>query len=98
MFWWPTSELPIWPSGRPTARPDVLTAVCGQFRASLSIFGVRARAMALPSFLGLMPQPSLMPRKHGRGRLEGIVLIRISTPFILLDATVLRNVRAFIVA
>ena len=26
---WPTSELPIWPSGRPTAAPDVSICACG---------------------------------------------------------------------
>ena len=26
---WPTSELPICPSGRPTARPQAVSCVCG---------------------------------------------------------------------
>ena len=29
MLVWPTSELPIWPSGRPTAMPDALMVVIG---------------------------------------------------------------------
>ena len=30
MFRWPTSELPICPSGSPTSRPKVASCVCGQ--------------------------------------------------------------------
>src|SRR6266849_6265082 len=75
MFWCPTSEFPICPSGRPTASPEVLIAVCGQSLASLSILGVRARAMALPSLRGLIPQPSIIISTKGRGRLTGVVLI-----------------------
>src|SRR5215471_13827036 len=75
MFWCPTSELPICPSGRPTASPEDLIAVCGHSRASLSMLGVRARAMALPSLRGLMPHPSIIISTNGRGRAAGVVLI-----------------------
>ena len=39
---WPTSELPICPSGSPTARPAALSVVCGQRAQSASKTGVRA--------------------------------------------------------
>src|SRR5438874_7433804 len=45
---WPTSELPICPSGRPTARPQVVSVVCGNARHSASNTGVRASSTALP--------------------------------------------------
>ncbi len=37
---WPTSELPIWPSGRPTARPDAASVVCGKRAQRSSNTGV----------------------------------------------------------
>src|SRR6266571_3195239 len=80
MFWCPTSEFPICPSGKPTASPEVLIAVCGQFFANLSRLGVRARAIALPSLRGLIPQPSIIISTNGRGRPVGVVLIRQSLP------------------
>jgi hypothetical protein len=30
MFMWPTSLLPIWPSGKPTAGPEVAISVVGK--------------------------------------------------------------------
>src|SRR5271169_3866496 len=75
MFWCPTSEFPICPSGKPTASPEVLIAVCGQLFANVSRLGVRARAIALPSLRGLIPQPSIIISTNGRGRPLGVVLI-----------------------
>ncbi len=57
---WPTSELPINPSGRPTARPEVLRVVWAQLAQMRSIVGVLARATALWSRRGFNPQPSRM--------------------------------------
>ena len=57
-FRWPTSELPIWPGGRPTSRPEVESVVCGYLSQSSSKTGVSARATALPGPSGASPQPS----------------------------------------
>ena len=46
-FMWPTSELPICPSGRPTNAPDAFISPPGQRAARASTFGVFARATAL---------------------------------------------------
>src|SRR5436309_2888658 len=62
---WPTSELPIWPSGKPTSIPDIERLELGKSRSNASIFGIDAFAMALPSFLGLIPNPSRMTRIAG---------------------------------
>src|SRR6266567_1844481 len=80
MFWCPTSEFPICLSGKPTASPEVLIAVCGQFFANLSRLGVRARAIALPSLRGLIPQPSIIINTNGRSRPVGDVLIMQALP------------------
>src|SRR5262245_27648571 len=62
---WPTSEFPIWPSGKPTSTPDIERLDTGNSRVNLSIFGFEACAMALPSFLGLIPHPSKITRITG---------------------------------
>ena len=54
----PTSELPIWPSGRPTLAPDALSSACGKLRQSSSITGVSASEIALPGPGAATPQPS----------------------------------------
>ena len=48
-FMWPTSELPNWPSGRPTSRPSVLRKQRGELDQRRSNTGVRASAGALKS-------------------------------------------------
>jgi len=58
MLVWPTSELPICPSGSPTASPAVCSSAKGMSRASLSSAGVPASAMALLSRSRRSPQPS----------------------------------------
>ena len=63
---WPTSELPIWPSGRPTARPEAASVVCGKSRHRRSNTGVWARSTALPGPGGASPQPSSTTRQTGR--------------------------------
>ena len=45
---WPTSEFPIWPSGRPTAGPDASSCACGKSRHRRSKTGVSASSIALP--------------------------------------------------
>ena len=37
MLRWPTSELPICPSGRPTSSPEAPSVVCGYFSLSMSM-------------------------------------------------------------
>ena len=57
---WPTSELPICPSGRPTAAPEATSCVLGYRATSSSKTGVRASSTALPGPGGAIPQPSRM--------------------------------------
>lgn len=63
MFRWPTSELPIRPSGRPTAREEASSCVKpSALLDSSSITGVLAAAIASPSLGDCsdgMPQPSI---------------------------------------
>ena len=61
-FRWPTSELPIWPSGRPTASPFAVSCVCGCSAHSRSNTGVSASEIALPGPSGARPQPSRITR------------------------------------
>src|SRR3989475_10853887 len=61
----PTSLLPIWPSGRPTASPDALSNVRGAFDQSRCQMGVRPSSTALPSRPGRKPQPSSTIRTTG---------------------------------
>src|SRR6516164_4616195 len=75
----PTSELPIWPSGSPTERPDADSWVKGIFPAKRSRLGVPARRMALSSRSARMPQPSRTARRIrwvGRMRLRYAVATR----------------------
>ena len=60
IFVWPTSELPIWPSGRPTSRPEAISWEWGYSANSLSRFGLFAVVMALPGVAGAMPYPSII--------------------------------------
>src|SRR5687767_40026 len=60
MFMCPTSELPIWPAGRPTASPEVCSFVCAAVAISRSIVGVCAASMALPCVSSRQPKPSRM--------------------------------------
>ena len=55
---WPTSLLPICPSGSPTRSPDASSRVRGARSQSLSHVGVCARATALPSRSARYPHPS----------------------------------------
>ncbi|OQA64140.1 MAG: hypothetical protein BWY37_02112 [Firmicutes bacterium ADurb.Bin262] len=48
MLVWPTSLLPIWPSGRPTSMPEAPINVIGLSFIRRSRFGVDAAATALP--------------------------------------------------
>src|SRR6059036_3456964 len=64
-FRWPTSLLPICPSGRPTSRPDALSSVRGAWAQRRCQVGVRPSSMALPSRPGRKPQPSSTIRTTG---------------------------------
>src|ERR1700749_4948986 len=59
-FRWPTSELPIWPTGRPTSGPWAESSVCGYRAQRRSKTGVSASETALPGPGGASPQPSRM--------------------------------------
>ena len=60
---WPTSELPIWPSGRPTARPQVVSVLWAQLSQRESKTGVSASSTALPGPGAASPQPSRTTRQ-----------------------------------
>src|SRR5690625_3549763 len=62
---WPTSELPIWPSGRPTAVPEACRVVRGAVVQRRSKLGVRASATAFPGPSGAMPKPSRTTSRNG---------------------------------
>src|SRR5438034_2307572 len=61
----PTSLLPIWPSGSPTASPEASSNVCGARSHSRCQVGVVPSSMALPSRPGRNPQPSSTIRTTG---------------------------------
>ena len=65
IFVCPTSELPIWPAGRPTSSPEAASCACGSFAQMRSKFGVSASAGALFSRSARRPQPSRMQRTTG---------------------------------
>ena len=60
MLVWPTSELPICPSGRPTSRPEAPIYVIGFSAKILSRLGVFAASIALPPFSSRWPNPSMI--------------------------------------
>src|SRR5690606_7064771 len=64
-FMWPTSELPICPSGKPTWRPSVWISVCGEpiYRRFQSGGGACASAWSAGS--SRWPQPSRISRTTG---------------------------------
>src|SRR5690606_11166275 len=68
MFMWPTSELPICPSGRPTYPPSVWIRVVGRDSHSRRQLGTLAWAMALSRGSSRWPQPSRISRTTGLGR------------------------------
>src|SRR5256885_873452 len=61
----PTSLLPIWPSGSPTASPDALSSVRGARLQRRCQTGVSPSSTALPSRPGRKPQPSSTIRTTG---------------------------------
>ncbi len=71
MLVWPTSELPIWPVGRPTSGPKVVSVACGQVAQSRLKVGTSACAGAEVAGSGPMPQPSRMHRTTGFGAVIG---------------------------
>src|SRR5712664_3811690 len=73
---WPTSLLPICPSGRPTARPDASSSVRDARSHSVCHTGVRPSSIALPSRPGRKPHPSSTTRTTGGGaRMLRVVVI-----------------------
>ena len=61
---WPTSELPIWPSGQPDGGPGRRRAACaGSAPRCASKTGVSAWLIALPGPGGARPQPSRTTRQ-----------------------------------
>ena len=72
----PTSEFPICPSGRPTAIPLAFPFTKGYSFINLSITGVFACAIALPSVLSFKPYPSKI------NNTVGFLLIILSPLFI----------------
>src|SRR5215475_1779958 len=71
MLRWPTSELPIWPPGRPTARSDASMVACGYSRQRRSQCGFAARAMALSDAASRQPTPSRIRSTTGVTRAGG---------------------------
>ena len=65
MLVWPTSELPICPSGRPTSSPLAWINVWGYSFIILSKLGVFEDAIALPSVFLLSPNPSIIIKATG---------------------------------
>src|SRR5438309_179786 len=61
----PTSLLPIWLSGSPTASPDALSSVRGAFAQRRCHVGVRPSSIAFPVWPGRKPQPSSTIRTTG---------------------------------
>src|SRR2546430_6078380 len=61
----PTSLLPIWLSGSPTARPDALSSVRGAVAQRRCHVGVRPSSIAFPVWPGRKPQPSSTIRTTG---------------------------------
>src|SRR6266550_5016752 len=75
-FRWPTSLLPICPSGRPTASPDASSNVRVARSHRRCQTGVRPSSMALPSRPGRKPHPSSTTRITGGGaRMLRVVVI-----------------------
>src|SRR5450759_949197 len=71
----PTSELPIWPGGSPTAGPDASRAPCGYAASSPSKTGVEARLTALPGPAGAQPQPSRTMSTTGRVQRPVVLMV-----------------------
>src|SRR5439155_15069280 len=70
------SLLPIWPSGRPTGRPDASSSVRDARCHSLCHAGVRPSSMALPSRPGRKPHPSSTTRTTGVRVLPLVVILK----------------------
>src|SRR6266550_3591506 len=66
MFKCPTSELPIWPSGRPTRSSEASIVVCGQVASRRCQFGIAVRVIALSGASARHPKPSRISRMIGR--------------------------------
>src|SRR5438067_48861 len=66
MVRWPTSLLPITPSGSPTSRPLARRVACGYVSKSARRRGVFARVTAFEGESGAIPHPSSTQRTTGR--------------------------------
>ena len=67
----PTSELPIWPGGRPTSPSEAPSVEWGQRASSPRHVGMGAAAIASAAGSRPMPNPSRTTRTIGRGRPSG---------------------------
>src|SRR5882672_10925867 len=75
-FRWPTSLLPICPSGRPTGSPEASSSVRGARSHSRCHVGVRPSSMALPSRSARKPQPSSTIRTTGVRTVRLVVILK----------------------
>ena len=64
----PTSELPIWPGGSPTASSDARSTLCGHVASNPRHVGMGAAAIASPGPPSPIPNPSSTTSTIGRGR------------------------------
>ncbi len=68
-FMWPTSELPIWPLGRPTNVSEAsIEALAGRSRSGDRSWACGHRGWRCRRGSGRWPQPSRMQSRTGRGR------------------------------
>ena len=67
-FRWPTSELPIWPGGSPTASSDARSTLWGHVASSPRHVGMGAAAIASSGPPSPIPNPSSTTSTIGRGR------------------------------
>ena len=70
---WPTSELPIWPGGRPTASSEAPRTACGHAASRPRQVGILAAAIASADGSRPIPNPSSTMSTIGRGRGPGDV-------------------------
>src|SRR5438105_6711334 len=75
---WPTSELPIWPAGSPTAVPAASSRECGQCARSPCQVGMSAASNAFRFGSSLIPKPSRTHRTTGFGGRAALVDTRRS--------------------
>ena len=88
MFRCPTSELPICPSGSPTAKPLALPLTNGYSFISLSMTGVFASATAFPFVVLFRPYPSKIINTVG-------FLLILNSSFLITFRLILKQIYTF---